>query len=216
MSQGYRVQDPTTGEVVEEFDTIADAQLDTVLATAVDAQTEWAAKTIEERAEVVRAIADLFEERKDRLAAIIGEEMGKRASEGVEEAEFSAEIFRYYADNAATLAAEQPIETPSGSAVLQRLPVGVLLGIMPWNFPYYQVARFAAPNLMLGNGIILKHAEICPRSAAAVQDILTTAGVPEGVYTTVYASHDQVSTLIADPRIAGVSLTGSDRGVEMV
>ncbi|GAA4511051.1 NAD-dependent succinate-semialdehyde dehydrogenase [Brevibacterium yomogidense] len=211
MSQGYRVQDPTTGEVVEEFDTIADAQLDTVLATAVDAQTEWAAKTIEERAEVVRAIADLFEERKDRLAAIIGEEMGKRASEGVEEAEFSAEIFRYYADNAATLAAEQPIETPSGSAVLQRLPVGVLLGIMPWNFPYYQVARFAAPNLMLGNGIILKHAEICPRSAAAVQDILTTAGVPEGVYTTVYASHDQVSTLIADPRIAGVSLTGSER-----
>ena len=211
MSQGYRVEDPATGKVVEEFDTIADAQLDTVLATAVEAQTGWAAKSIEERAEVIRRVADLFAERKDRLAGLIGTEMGKRVTEGVEEAEFAGDIFRYYADNAARFAADQPIETDSGDAMLQRLPVGVLLGIMPWNFPYYQVARFAAPNLMLGNGIVLKHAEICPRSAAAIQDIMEAAGAPEGLYTTVYASHDQVATAIADPRIAGVSLTGSER-----
>ncbi|SMY11480.1 NAD-dependent succinate-semialdehyde dehydrogenase [Brevibacterium jeotgali] len=211
MSQGYRVEDPATGTVVEQFDTIADAQLDTVLATAAEAQTAWAAKSIEERAEVIRRVADLFAERKDNLAAIIGQEMGKRVTEGVEEAEFAGDIFRYYADNAARFAADQPIETDGGDAMLQRLPVGVLLGIMPWNFPYYQVARFAAPNLMLGNGIVLKHAEICPRSAAAIQDILVSAGVPEGLYTTVYADHEQIAAAIADPRIAGVSLTGSER-----
>ena len=211
MNQGYRVEDPATGTVVEQFDTIADVQLDTVIATAAEAQKAWAAKSIEERAEVIRRVADLFAERKDRLASIIGEEMGKRVTEGVEEAEFAGDIFRYYADNAARFAADEPIETDSGDAMLQRLPVGVLLGIMPWNFPYYQVARFAAPNLMLGNGIILKHAEICPRSAAAIQDIMEAAGVPEGLFATVYASHDQIATVIADPRIAGVSLTGSER-----
>ena len=211
MNQGYRVEDPATGTVVEQFDTIADVQLDTVIATAAEAQKAWAAKSIEERAVVIRRVADLFAERKDRLAAIIGEEMGKRVTEGVEEAEFAGDIFRYYADNAARFAADEPIETDSGDAMLQRLPVGVLLGIMPWNFPYYQVARFAAPNLMLGNGIILKHAEICPRSAAAIQDIMVAAGVPEGLFTTVYADHEQIATVIADPRIAGVSLTGSER-----
>src|SRR5699024_9024070 len=95
--------------------------------------------------------------------------------------------------------------------ILERLPIGTLLGIMPWNFPYYQVARFAAPNLVLGNTIVLKHAEICPRSAQAIQEIMEEAGVPPGVYTNIFASHEQVADMIADPRIAGVSLTGSER-----
>src|SRR5207244_10748792 len=105
-----------------------------------------------------------------------------------------------------------PIKTFSGGkAMVQKLPIGPLLGIMPWNYPFYQVARFAAPNLMLGNTIVLKHAESVPRSALAVEQILKDAGLPEGAYVNVFASHDQVETIIGDPRIAGVSLTGSER-----
>ncbi|GAA2089773.1 aldehyde dehydrogenase family protein [Brevibacterium salitolerans] len=208
---GYRVQNPATGEVVERFETLTDEALEAVLEAAARAQRSWAETPIEDRAALVRRVAALFEERKEELAAIIGEEMGKRVTEGREEAEFSSEIFGYYADNGPSFAADQPVETASGTAVIERRPVGMVLGIMPWNFPYYQVARFAAPNLVLGNGIVLKHAEICPRSALAIAQIMADAGLPEGVYSTIFASHQQVSEIIADRRIAGVSLTGSER-----
>lgn len=116
---------------------------------------------------------------------------GKPLVEGIEEAEFAAEIFKYYADNGPNFAADQEIPTNSaGRAMIRRLPIGALLGVMPWNFPYYQVARFAGPNLMLGNTIILKHAEICPRSALAISQILNDAGLPQGVYNNVFTSHD--------------------------
>src|SRR5690625_2848087 len=122
--------------------------------------------------------------------------MGKPLVEGNEEAEFAAEIFKYYADNGPNFAADQEIPTNSaGRAMIRRLPIGALLGVMPWNFPYYQVARFAAPNLMLGNTIILKHAEICPRSALAISQILNDAGLPQGVYNNVFASHDQIADI---------------------
>src|SRR5690606_33171392 len=98
-----------------------------------------------------------------------------------------------------------------GTALIRRAPLGPLLGIMPWNFPYYQVARFAAPNLVLGNTIILKHAPQCPESAAAIADIYRDAGFPEGAYVNVYASNEQAADIIADPRVAGVSVTGSER-----
>ena len=116
---------------------------------------------------------------------------GKPLVEGIEEAEFAAEIFKCYADNGPNFAADQEIPTNSaGRAMIRRLPIGALLGVMPWNFPYYQVARFAGPNLMLGNTIILKHAEICPRSALAISQILNDAGLPQGVYNNVFTSHD--------------------------
>lgn len=214
---GYRVQDPATDQVVETFDALQDAEIDPVLARAAEAQRAWAARPIEERGEVVRKVADLFAERKDELARIIAEEMGKRVAEGVEEAEFCEAIFGYFAEKGPALAADRPIETFSGGrAMIRHLPLGVLLGIMPWNFPYYQIARFAAPNLMLGNAIVLKHAEICPRSAQAVQRIMDDAGVPEGVYTNVFATHEQIATIIADPRVQGVSLTGSERAGAVV
>ncbi|MDO5633809.1 MAG: NAD-dependent succinate-semialdehyde dehydrogenase [Micrococcus sp.] len=216
-SAGYRVQNPATNEVVATFDSLADADVDTVLDRAVAAQREWADKDITERAGVVSRIGELFEERKEELAAIIAEEMGKRVSEGVEEAEFSAAIFDYYAKNGPELAKDQPIESFSGGrAKIRRLPLGVLVGIMPWNFPYYQVARFAAPNLMLGNAIVLKHAEICARSAQAIETLLHDAGLPEGLYINVNASHDQVAEMIADQRVQGVSLTGSERAGAIV
>lgn len=208
----YRVQTPMTDEVIETFPTATAGEIEHVLAEAHSAAKSWGALDIEQRAEIVAKIAELFDARKQDLGAIIAEEMGKPLAEGIEEAEFSAEIFKYYADNGPSFAADEEIPTNSaGKALIRRLPIGALLGVMPWNFPYYQVARFAAPNLMLGNTIVLKHAEICPRSALAIQQILNDAGVPQGVYNNVFSSHDHIAEMIADPRIQGVSLTGSER-----
>ncbi len=214
---GYRVENPATGEIVERFDTATDEQIGQVIDEAQAAYLKWREKSIEDRAAIVNKVAALFGERKEELAKIIAEEMGKPVPEGIEEAEFSEAIFNYYADNGPEFSKDEEIKSFSGGkAYIQRRPVGVALGIMPWNFPYYQVARFAAPNLVLGNTIILKHAEICPRSAAAIQQIMDDAGVPKGVYTNVYASHDQVETIIADRRTQGVSLTGSERAGSIV
>jgi len=128
------------------------------------------------------------------------------------EAGFAADITEYYANQAEAITADQPLAIlGQGTAVIRRSPLGPLLGIMPWNFPYYQVARFAAPNLVLGNVIILKHASQCPESAAAIEAIYRDAGLPEGAYQKVYVSAEQAAMIIADPRIQGVSLTGSER-----
>lgn len=211
-ANGYRVENPATGEITETFDFATDQEVQEILDRAESGYREWSAKTIEERGEIVQKVAGLFAERAEDLATIITEEMGKPHGEGVEEAQFSSEIFGYFVKNGPKLAADQPIESFSGGkAFVQKLPIGALLGVMPWNFPYYQIARFAAPNLMLGNTIILKHAEICPRSAQAVQQIMDDAGIPAGVYTNVFATHDQIADIIADPRVQGVSLTGSER-----
>ncbi|WKD60568.1 Succinate semialdehyde dehydrogenase [NAD(P)+] Sad [Corynebacterium ciconiae DSM 44920] len=212
MAPTYRVENPVTGEVVETFDFATDAQIESALAAATAAFQAWSTRPIEERAEIVSRAAKLFEERKQELARIAAEEMGKPISEGIEEVEFSAEIIQYYCDHGAEFTKDVALPTPSkDQAVVRRLPLGTLLGIMPWNFPYYQIARFIGPNLVLGNTILLKDAEICPRSALAVQKIMDEAGVPEGVYTNIFATHDQVASIIADPRIQGVSLTGSER-----
>jgi succinate-semialdehyde dehydrogenase/glutarate-semialdehyde dehydrogenase len=216
-SPAYQVTDPSTGEVIESFDHATDAEIERVLQASATAYAGWKDVPIAERAEVVKRVAALFGERADELAKIATQEMGKPESEGVEEAEFGQAIFDYFATEGPTLAADQPIKTFSGGqAVVQKLPVGPLLGIMPWNFPYYQIARFAAPNLMLGNTIILKHAESVPRSALAVQKIMDDAGVPAGAYQNVFASHPQIARIIADPRVHGVSLTGSERAGAIV
>ncbi|MRK02471.1 aldehyde dehydrogenase family protein [Aeromicrobium sp. S22] len=216
-SPAYQVTDPSTGEVVESFDPATDADIEAALAASAAAYASWKDVPIADRAVVVKRVAALFAERADELAAIAQTEMGKPAGEGVEEAEFCQAIFDYFADEGPTLAADQPIKPISGGrAVVQKLPIGPLLGIMPWNFPFYQIARFAAPNLMLGNTIVLKHAESVPRSALAVEQIMKDAGVPEGAYVNVFATHDQIETIIADQRIAGVSLTGSERAGAIV
>ncbi|MCR5913815.1 aldehyde dehydrogenase family protein [Corynebacterium sp. zg254] len=217
MSTQYRVQNPVTNEVIETFDFATDADVEAALGKATTAFREWSARPISERAAIAARVGELFKERKDELARIAGEEMGKLYSEAVEEAEFSGDIIGYYAEHGEEFTKDQEIPTFSdGTAAIRRLPIGPLLGIMPWNFPYYQIARFAGPNLVLGNTIILKDAEICPRSALAVQKIMDDAGVPEGVYTNLFASHEQVSTIIADSRIQGVSLTGSERAGSIV
>nr|MDT0523629.1 aldehyde dehydrogenase family protein [Streptomyces sp. DSM 41633] len=126
---------------------------------------------------------------------------------------FSAAIYQYYADNAEKFLADEEITLldGEGTAVVKRGPVGVLLGIMPWNYPYYQVARFAGPNLIVGNTILLKHAPQCPESAELLQLIFLEAGLPQGAYVDIRATNDQVAEIIADPRVAAVSLTGSER-----
>ncbi|WP_067184394.1 NAD-dependent succinate-semialdehyde dehydrogenase [Microtetraspora niveoalba] len=216
-SPSYQVTDPATGEVVETFEPATDADVEAALTAAAAAYATWKDVPITRRAEIVSKIGALFAERADELAAIAAQEMGKPVSEGVGEVEFCQAIFDYFATEGPTLAADQPIKTfAGGKAVVQKLPIGALLGIMPWNFPYYQIARFAAPNLMLGNTIILKHAESVPRSALAVEQIMKDAGVPEGVYVNLFATHEQIETIIADPRVQGVSLTGSERAGAIV
>jgi succinate-semialdehyde dehydrogenase/glutarate-semialdehyde dehydrogenase len=211
-TRGFRVQDLVTGEVRETFNYATDDEVRRTLDLAETGFATWRARPIEERARIVSRVAELFDERKQELAEIIAVEMGKPVEEGIGEVEFASAIFQYYADNGPEFAATEELPTESeGTAYLERLPLGAVFGIMPWNFPYYQVARFAAPNLVLGNVIVLKHANICPQSSQAIQQIMDDAGVPEGVYTNIFATHDQVADIIADPRIQGVSLTGSER-----
>ena len=213
----YRVQNPATGEVVETFDAQTDAQIEEALASADTAYRAWSERSVQDRAAVVKRVAELFEERKDELAEIIALEMGKGVQEGREEVEFAASIIEYYAVYGPGLITDYEIpSTIPGKAIIEHLPVGALLGVMPWNFPYYQVARFAAPNLVLGNTILLKHADICPRSARAMEQIFADAGVPQGGYQALFASHDQIATIIADPRVQGVSLTGSERAGSII
>lgn len=210
----YAVVDPSTGELVKEYPTATDEQVKEAVDAAATAFRQWSkSSTVAERAALIRRVAQLHTERKDELAKIIEREMGKPLDQSVGEVEFSAAIYEFYADNAEKFLADEPIELldGEGSAVVKRGPVGVLLGIMPWNYPYYQVARFAGPNLVLGNTIVLKHAPQCPESAAALQQIFTDAGFPEGAYVNVYATNEQIADVIADPRIQGVSLTGSER-----
>src|SRR5207342_3972352 len=210
----YAVVDPATGETVKEYPTLTDDELRDAIARADRAHRVWSrAATVADRASLVRRVGELHSERRKELAEIIAAEMGKPVRQARGEVDFCASIYGFYADNAEALMADEPIELleGEGSAVVRRSSLGVLLGIMPWNFPYYQVARFAGPNLMIGNTILLKHSELCPESAAAMQQIFLDAGFPAGAYVNIYASHDQVEQVIADPRVQGVSLTGSQR-----
>ena len=210
----YAVVNPATGEVVQEYPTATDKQIAEALASAQQAYRGWSkTSTVAQRAALIRKVAALHSERREALAEIINREMGKTVEGALGEIDFSAAIYEYYADNAEKFLADEPIDLldGEGSAIIRRGPVGVLLGIMPWNYPYYQVARFAGPNLVLGNTIVLKHAPQCPESAAAIQKIYDDAGFPTGAYVNVYATNDQVATAIADPRVQGVSLTGSER-----
>ena len=211
---GYAVTNPATGETVKTYDTITDAELKTAIAAAGDAYRTWSKETtVEERAALMGRVSELHNKRRQELAELIVREMGKPIAQALGEVEFAAAIYGYYADNSPEFLKDEPIKllAGEGSAVVRRSSLGVLLGIMPWNFPYYQVARFAGPNLIIGNTILLKHAQQCPESAAAQQQIFLDAGFPAGAYVNIYASHDQVEQIIADPRVQGVSLTGSER-----
>jgi succinate-semialdehyde dehydrogenase / glutarate-semialdehyde dehydrogenase len=210
----YAVVDPATGEKVKEYPTSSDDDLRAAIGRADEVHRRWSASsTVAERADLVRRVGELHVERRQELAEIIVREMGKPIEQALGEVDFVGDIYGFYADNAEQLMADEPIKllAGDGSAVVRRSSFGVLLGIMPWNFPYYQVARFAGPNLVIGNTIVLKHAPQCPESAEAMQKLFAEAGFPEGAYENVYATNEQIEWVIADPRVRGVSVTGSER-----
>jgi succinate-semialdehyde dehydrogenase / glutarate-semialdehyde dehydrogenase len=210
----YAVVDPATGETVKTYETISDDALKDAIGRAHAAHPAWGrGTTVEERARIIGRVGELHNERKQELAEIIVREMGKPIEQAVGEVEFSAAIYQYYADKGPALMKDEPIDLldGEGSAFVRRSSVGLLLGIMPWNYPYYQVARFAGPNLVAGNTILLKHAPQCPESSAAMEQMFHDAGVPKDAYINIYATNDQIAWVIGDPRVQGVSLTGSGR-----
>ena len=210
----YAVVNPATGEKVKEYPEISDGDLGTAIAKADEAYNGWSRNsTVAARAALIQKVADLHTERRDELAEIIVREMGKPVEQALGEVDFCADIYGYYATNGEEFLKDEPIDllAGEGTAVVRRSAIGPLIGIMPWNFPYYQVARFAGPNLVLGNTILLKPAPQCPESAAAIQSMYDDAGLPEGAFQTILATNDQVADVIADPRVRAVSLTGSER-----
>jgi succinate-semialdehyde dehydrogenase/glutarate-semialdehyde dehydrogenase len=210
----YLVTNPATGETGSQFTSATAAQLGVAMQAADDAHSGWSrSTTVAQRSVLMERVAQLHRDRREVLAEIIVREMGKPLEQALGEVDFSADIYSYYATNGEKFLADEDLELmdAEGTAFVRRSSLGVLLGIMPWNFPYYQVSRFAGPNLVLGNTIILKHASQCPESAAAIEQIFLDAGFPVGAYQNVYADSDQIATMIADPRIVGVSLTGSER-----
>jgi succinate-semialdehyde dehydrogenase/glutarate-semialdehyde dehydrogenase len=213
----YQSVNPYSGELVQRFDQHTDVQMEGALAKADSTfQRIWSKASFQDRAKVASRAASLMLERKESLARLATLEMGKRIAESRAEVEMSAAILQYYADHAETFLAPQAIDATIGDAHLEFSPLGVLVGVQPWNFPYYQLARFAAPNLMAGNVLLVKHSSCVPQCALAFEQILTNAGAPRGVYFNLFISSDQVGTLLDDPRVKGVALTGSEQAGEAV
>ncbi|WP_409055690.1 NAD-dependent succinate-semialdehyde dehydrogenase [Streptomyces sp. SYP-A7185] len=202
---------PYTGETLVEFPVIEGEEVDATLETAGRAFDAWRQRPIEERAALVGRAAGLMKDRKEELAQLITLEMGKLISEARGEVDLAASILEYYAHNGPDFAAAEPLDVDEGEAYLVNEPLGVLLGVMPWNFPLYQVVRFAGPNLVLGNTVLVKHAGICPQSALALETLFRDAQAPEGVYTNLFVSHEEISRIIDSPVVRGASLTGSEK-----
>ena len=201
---------PNTNLSVKSFEEMTDQAVDAAVAQAVKAFNDWKKTTYEQRAHLLRQVAKLMRDKKEVLAAVITLEMGKIISQAEGEIALSADIFDYYADNSAAFLADRTLSPDHGKAFIRYSPVGVLLGVEPWNFPFYQVARFAAPNIMIGNTVIVKHASIVPQCAIAIEDLFKEVGAPTGLYTNLLISGARASVLVRDKRIKGVSLTGSE------
>jgi succinate-semialdehyde dehydrogenase/glutarate-semialdehyde dehydrogenase len=205
----YQSLNPATGKLLQKFDELTDKQLEEKLATAEKCFKSWKLKTYAERAVIVAKAAALMHNRVDELANTMTLEMGKRITEAKGEVEFSANILGYYAKNAERFLANVELHPALGEGHMESSPIGVIFGVEPWNFPYYQLARVAGPHLMAGNVLLVKHAGCVPQCAIAFEKLWTDAGAPAGLYTNLLISHDQSNDLIDDPRIKGVALTGS-------
>jgi succinate-semialdehyde dehydrogenase / glutarate-semialdehyde dehydrogenase len=205
----YQSLNPATGKLLQKFDELTDKQLEDKLAAAEKCFKSWKLRTYAERAVVVAKAAALMHNRVDELANTMTLEMGKRIAEAKGEVEFSANILGYYAKNAERFLANVELHPALGEGHMESSPIGVIFGVEPWNFPYYQLARVAGPHLMAGNVLLVKHAGCVPQCAIAFEKLWTDAGAPAGLYTNLLISHDQSNDLIDDPRIKGVALTGS-------
>jgi succinate-semialdehyde dehydrogenase/glutarate-semialdehyde dehydrogenase len=210
----FQVVNPATGETKPARPFIDDLELAEAVRVAEDANRSWSRHSRPaERAALLSEIGRLHTVRREELARAVSEETGKPIGQALGEVDFTAQIYAYYAEITDELARDEPIRLRrgSGSAVVRRAPLGTVLGIMPWNYPFYQVARFAAPNLAIGNPVLLKHAPQCPDSAELIERLFRDAGCEPGVYRNLFARHAQVAALIADSRVHGVALTGSER-----
>ena len=204
----YRSVSPYSGKVLKTFEELTDKQLESAVTTAEGCFLTWRHTTFAERAVIVAKAAALMRQRVDELAGLVTLEMGKLIEQARGEVALSADIIDYYAKNAETFLAPLPLKPSAGEALIENAPFGVLFGVQPWNFPYYQLARFAAPNLMAGNVVMVKHAGCVPQCAIAFEKLWLDAGAPKGAYTNLLISYDQVDRVIDDPRIKGVALTG--------
>ena len=205
----YQSISPYNGKELKSFEELTDKQLETALETAAACFETWRTTTFVQRAAVVAKAATIMRTREDEFAGLVTLEMGKLIAEARGEVALTADILDYYAKNAERFLAPERLKLSSGEAEIVSTPLGVLFGVQPWNFPYYQLARFAAPNLMAGNIVMVKHAGCVPQCAIAFEKLWQEAGAPTGVYTNLLISHDQVSRVIDDPRVKGVALTGS-------
>ena len=207
-AMSYQSINPYNGELLQSFDEQSDQQLETAIATAATCYESWKQLTYVERGAIVAKAAAIMRDRAAEFAHPVTLEMGKLFAESLGEVMLSADILDYYATHAERFLAPEKLAPEEGEAVVESSPLGVLFGVQPWNFPYYQLARFAGPNLMVGNVVMVKHSGTVPQCAIAFEQLWREAGAPEGAYTNLLISHDQVLTVIDDPRIRGVALTG--------
>lgn len=201
---------PATNKTVETFRPMSENQVSSAIETAHEAFQVWRKKSFADRKKNLLKFAELLRADADTYARLITQDMGKRISESQFEIEYCANIAEYYANGAERFLADQPMEVEDADAYLRHEPLGVLLGVMPWNFPFYQVVRFATPNIMAGNTVLVKHASNVPQCARAIEDLFNECGLPEGVYTNLFIPSEFVEAIISDKRIQGVSLTGSE------
>ena len=202
---------PATGETLERFEETSSDEIDRILARADAAWRDWSRRPTSERSERLRATARLLRERKERYARVMALEMGKPLAQGAAEAEKCAWACDYYAEQAAAMLAELPRKTDASRSYVRFEAIGVVLAIMPWNFPFWQVFRFAAPALTAGNACVLKHAPNVPRCALEIEGLWRDAGLPEGLFRSLLLQNEGAGRVIADPRVRAVTLTGSDR-----
>ena len=205
----FKSINPTDGTVLATFDELSPSQLEEKLERANSGFKQWRRSSFDERADVLRKTAEILIAGKDAWGRLMTLEMGKPLKQAVAEVEKSALTCGYFADNGASFLVDQPITTETDSK-LRYLPLGTILAVMPWNFPFWQVFRCLAPAVMAGNAVALKHASNVPQCALAIEEIMARAGLPEGVFSTLLISSSKVADVIRDPRIAAVTLTGSE------
>jgi len=204
-----RSVNPYNNQILRTFEELNDKQVDESVTRAYAAYQSWRKTTFGERSEYLARVAKEMQNRIQELAGLATLEMGKRIRESIGELKLSASIVEYYAANGERFLQPQKIDARYGEAEIHYEPLGPLLGVMPWNFPYYQVVRFAAPNLMAGNVVLVKHSSNVPQTSIAIEQLFRAAGGMEGIYTNLLITSSKVGKIMEDPRIAGVSLTGS-------
>jgi succinate-semialdehyde dehydrogenase/glutarate-semialdehyde dehydrogenase len=201
---------PATGEKGRSYKELDPSEIDEKIGRAQTAFRAWRSTPFDERTRLLSAIADRFDEHKDRLARLMTEEMGKPIRQSVAEIEKCAGGFRFYAESGPAMLADKVIDLGEGKARVRWLPQGPVLAVMPWNFPFWQVVRFLAPNLMAGNVGLLKHSSLTPGCAAAIEEMVLAAGAPQGLFQNLAIGSGAVAGIIADPRVVAVTLTGSE------